>query len=121
MITEPAQADQIHSYGQPDLVLLGREFLRNPYWPLNAARSLKQEVAAPVQYRRAFLAKPLAGNPLAHTNGQHRQQTTIMFVMPWTNVRVVINRVALSAECNASNCCTFHSGLPQRALTGLKS
>ena len=54
MITDPAQADQIIRNGEADLVLLGREFLRKPYWPLHAARILKQEVAAPVQYRRAF-------------------------------------------------------------------
>ena len=54
MITDPAQADQIIRNGQADLVLLGREFLRNPYWPRHAARSLKQEFAVPVQYRRAF-------------------------------------------------------------------
>lgn len=54
MITDPAQADQIIRNGEADLVLLGREFLRKPYWPLHAARILKQEVTAPVQYRRAF-------------------------------------------------------------------
>jgi 2,4-dienoyl-CoA reductase-like NADH-dependent reductase (Old Yellow Enzyme family) len=54
LITDPAQADQIIRNGQADLVMLAREFLRKPYWPLHAARSLKQEVAAPLQYRRAF-------------------------------------------------------------------
>ena len=54
LITDPAQADQIIRNGQADLVLLGREFLRQPYWPLHAARSLKQELAVPLQYRRAF-------------------------------------------------------------------
>ena len=54
MITDSAQADQIIRNRQADLVLLGREFLRNPYWPLLTARNLKQEVTAPVQYRRAF-------------------------------------------------------------------
>lgn len=54
LITDPAQADQIVRNGQADLVMLAREFLRQPYWPLHAARSLKQEVAAPLQYRRAF-------------------------------------------------------------------
>ena len=54
LITEPAQADQIIRQSQADLVLLGREFLRKPYWPLHAARSLKQQVVAPTQYGRAF-------------------------------------------------------------------
>ena len=54
LITDPAQADQIIRNGQADLVLLGRESLRDPYWPMRAARSLRQEVQVPLQYRRAF-------------------------------------------------------------------
>ena len=54
LITEPSQADQIIRQSQADLVFLGREFLRNPYWPLHAARSLHQQVVAPTQYGRAF-------------------------------------------------------------------
>ena len=42
MITAPAQADQIVRNGQADLVLLARELLREPYWPLRAARELGQ-------------------------------------------------------------------------------
>lgn len=53
MITEPAQADQIVRTGQADLVLLARELLRNPYWPLHAAETLRQNIAWPVQYLRA--------------------------------------------------------------------
>jgi 2,4-dienoyl-CoA reductase-like NADH-dependent reductase (Old Yellow Enzyme family) len=53
MITAPAQADQIIRTGQADLVLLAREFLREPYWPLHAANELTQEIAWPVQYARA--------------------------------------------------------------------
>jgi 2,4-dienoyl-CoA reductase-like NADH-dependent reductase (Old Yellow Enzyme family) len=53
MITEPAQADQIIRTGQADIVLLAREFLRDPYWPLHAADALKAEVAWPPQYLRA--------------------------------------------------------------------
>jgi 2,4-dienoyl-CoA reductase-like NADH-dependent reductase (Old Yellow Enzyme family) len=53
MITEPAQADQIVRTGQADLVLLARELLRNPYWPLHAAEALRKEIAWPVQYLRA--------------------------------------------------------------------
>ena len=40
MITSPAQADHIIRTGQADLVLLARELLRDPYWPLHAAREL---------------------------------------------------------------------------------
>jgi 2,4-dienoyl-CoA reductase-like NADH-dependent reductase (Old Yellow Enzyme family) len=53
MITEPAQADQIVRSGQADLVLLARELLRNPYWPLHAAETLHQQTTWPVQYARA--------------------------------------------------------------------
>ena len=53
LITAPAQAEQIVSTGQADAVLLGRELLRDPYWPLHAARSLGAEVDWPAQYLRA--------------------------------------------------------------------
>lgn len=52
-ITEPAQAEQIVATGQADVVLLGREMLRDPYWPLHAARVLRAEAAWPNQYLRA--------------------------------------------------------------------
>lgn len=53
LITSPAQADHIIRSGQADIVLLGREILRNPYWPLTAAQTLGQTVAWPNQYLRA--------------------------------------------------------------------
>lgn len=53
LITAPAQADHIVRSGQADLVLLGREVLRNPYWPLEAAQALGQTAAWPAQYLRA--------------------------------------------------------------------
>jgi 2,4-dienoyl-CoA reductase-like NADH-dependent reductase (Old Yellow Enzyme family) len=55
-ITEPAHADEIIRNGRADLVLLAREFLREPYWPLKAARVLAQKEALtiPVQYGRAW-------------------------------------------------------------------
>lgn len=53
MITSAAQADHIIRSGQGDVVLLGRELLRNPYWPLDAARELGQTVSWPPQYLRA--------------------------------------------------------------------
>ena len=40
--------------GQADLVLLAREFLRDPYFPLHAARELAEKPAPPMQYARAF-------------------------------------------------------------------
>ena len=53
MITSPQQADTIIRTGQADAVLLAREFLRHPYWPLHAARALHQKIAWPPQYERA--------------------------------------------------------------------
>ncbi len=54
MITEPAQADQIVRLGEADLVFMAREFLRHPYWPMNAAKPLHQKIDPPAQYGRAF-------------------------------------------------------------------
>jgi 2,4-dienoyl-CoA reductase-like NADH-dependent reductase (Old Yellow Enzyme family) len=54
MITDPHQADEIIRSEKADLVLLAREFLRDPYWPLHAAQALGQAPDAPVQYQRAF-------------------------------------------------------------------
>lgn len=53
-ITQSWQADQIIRNGQADLVLLGRELLRDPYWPLHAASSLGHIIESPKQYARAF-------------------------------------------------------------------
>ena len=53
LITSPAQADHIVRTGQADMVLLGREILRNPYWPLGAAQALGQAARWPRQYLRA--------------------------------------------------------------------
>lgn len=55
LITSPEQADHIIRTGQADIVLLGRELLRNPYWPHKAAKQLGQDKLWPVQYQRAWL------------------------------------------------------------------
>jgi len=44
LISEPAQAEQILVEGSADAVMLGREALRDPYWPLRAANSLREKV-----------------------------------------------------------------------------
>jgi 2,4-dienoyl-CoA reductase-like NADH-dependent reductase (Old Yellow Enzyme family) len=54
MITDPHQADTIVRTGQADLVALAREELRDPYWPLHAARALGDPSHVPAQYKRAF-------------------------------------------------------------------
>ena len=64
LITSPAQADHIIRSGQADLVLLGRELLRDPYWPLRAARELGQLVPWPAQYVRAAPAHTPAYKPI---------------------------------------------------------
>ena len=64
MITEPAQADQIIRSGQADVVLLARELLREPYWPLRAADALHQPASWPVQYERAARGKVDRRHPL---------------------------------------------------------
>ena len=53
MITSSAQAEHILVTGQADAVIIAREFLRDPYWPLRAARELGQPTSWPVQYLRA--------------------------------------------------------------------
>jgi 2,4-dienoyl-CoA reductase-like NADH-dependent reductase (Old Yellow Enzyme family) len=53
LIASPAQADHIVRSGQADMVMLARELLRDPHWPLRAARELGQTVAWPRQYLRA--------------------------------------------------------------------
>lgn len=53
MITDAAQAEHVLRTGQADLVLLARELLRDPYWPLNAAEALREKVSWPPQYVRA--------------------------------------------------------------------
>jgi len=47
------QAEHIVATGQSDAVVIAREMLRDPYWPLRAARELRQVISWPVQYLRA--------------------------------------------------------------------
>lgn len=57
MIISPAQADHIIRTHQADMVFLAREMLRDPYFPLRAARELHQEISWPSQYLRAAPVK----------------------------------------------------------------
>ena len=54
MITKPEHAEKILAEGDADVVLLAREFLRDPYFPLTAAKELGEKVTVPVQYGRAW-------------------------------------------------------------------
>lgn len=53
LITSPEQADQLIRSGQADMVLVGREMLRNRFWPAGAARKLGERAYWPAQYVRA--------------------------------------------------------------------
>jgi 2,4-dienoyl-CoA reductase-like NADH-dependent reductase (Old Yellow Enzyme family) len=53
MITEPQQAEQIIKDGKADIILLARQVLRDPYWPLHAAQTLDYDMPWPPQYDRA--------------------------------------------------------------------
>lgn len=53
LITDSRQAEAILAESRADLIVLGRELLRNPYFPLNAARDPGEEILWPKQYLRA--------------------------------------------------------------------
>jgi len=53
LITSATQADMILREDKADVVLLAREFLRQPYWPIRVAHELGFPVSWPVQYLRA--------------------------------------------------------------------
>lgn len=52
-ITTPQQAEEIVASGRADVVFIARQFLRDPYFPLHAAKALEVVVKWPVQYERA--------------------------------------------------------------------
>ncbi len=54
LITEVFQANDIVRNGKADLVLLGREMLRNPYWAISAAKTLGEQLPVRPQYLRAY-------------------------------------------------------------------
>ena len=64
-ITDPHQAEAILREGSADLVLLARELLRAPYWPMQAAAALETEIPWVPQYARAAAHKPSLREPLA--------------------------------------------------------
>lgn len=64
MITDAAQAEHILRTGQADLVLLARELLREPYWPLQAAKELGDATSWPAQYLRAAPQGSRARDPI---------------------------------------------------------
>jgi 2,4-dienoyl-CoA reductase-like NADH-dependent reductase (Old Yellow Enzyme family) len=75
MITEPAQADHILRTGQADLVLMAREFLRDPYWALHAADELGQKIGWPVQYLRAASGAVPSREPISAEDAESLRRT----------------------------------------------
>lgn len=53
LITTATQAEEIIASGKADIVLIARESLRDPHFPLHAAKELGAEIKWPVQYERA--------------------------------------------------------------------
>lgn len=64
LITSAQQANAIVAEGQADCVLLARELLRDPHWPMRAARELGQRMDWPAQYLRAAPPETRARTPL---------------------------------------------------------
>ncbi|EMS74309.1 NADH:flavin oxidoreductase-like protein [Enterococcus durans IPLA 655] len=54
MITEPNHAEKLLQENQADLIFIGRELLRNPYWSYQAAKELHTPINFPKQYHLAF-------------------------------------------------------------------
>jgi 2,4-dienoyl-CoA reductase-like NADH-dependent reductase (Old Yellow Enzyme family) len=52
LITEANQAEDILVSGSADAIFIAREFLRDPYFPLHAAKTLGVDLAWPKQYER---------------------------------------------------------------------
>jgi 2,4-dienoyl-CoA reductase-like NADH-dependent reductase (Old Yellow Enzyme family) len=67
LITEPSQAERIISTEQADAIFIARELLRDPYWPMRAARELGQPMTWPAQYLRAGPPGALPRVPNAST------------------------------------------------------
>ncbi|OZI11983.1 NADPH dehydrogenase NamA [Bacillaceae bacterium SAS-127] len=54
MIMSGLQAEEILQNDRADLIFVGRELLRDPYWPRTAAKQLNVAIEAPVQYKRGW-------------------------------------------------------------------
>jgi 2,4-dienoyl-CoA reductase-like NADH-dependent reductase (Old Yellow Enzyme family) len=69
LIETKEQVAEILARNQADLVFMAREFLRDPYWPLRAARELKHPIGWPVQYLRAAPPDSSARKPSSRSDG----------------------------------------------------
>ena len=54
LVTTPEMAEEALQNQRADYIYLGRELLRNPHWPMDAAKALNEEIPAPKQYERAY-------------------------------------------------------------------
>lgn len=54
LITTALACEEILNNNRADLVYLGRELLRNPYWAIHAAKELEENIKVPVQYERSI-------------------------------------------------------------------
>jgi 2,4-dienoyl-CoA reductase-like NADH-dependent reductase (Old Yellow Enzyme family) len=54
LITEPKQAEEILRNGQADAIMVARQFLREPYLAIRAAKELEAKIDIPKQYGRAI-------------------------------------------------------------------
>jgi 2,4-dienoyl-CoA reductase-like NADH-dependent reductase (Old Yellow Enzyme family) len=54
LITAPQQAEDILRDGRADLIVVARQFLRDPYWAIHAAQALGDPPSVPNQYLRAY-------------------------------------------------------------------
>jgi 2,4-dienoyl-CoA reductase-like NADH-dependent reductase (Old Yellow Enzyme family) len=75
LITTAQQAEDIISAGRADAVVLAREMLRDPYFPLRAASELEQEITWPSQYLRAAPpgAKPRVSHRATETQSSKQE------------------------------------------------
>jgi NADPH2 dehydrogenase len=67
LITQAVQAEEIIKNNRADLIFIGRELLRDPYWALRAASQLGVMLEVPVQYNRAW-------NEVLHADNRSIQQ-----------------------------------------------
>jgi len=72
LIETKEQVADILAKNQADLVFMAREFLRDPYWPLRAARELKQKISWPAQYLRAAPPDSPARKPTEEAAAQEK-------------------------------------------------
>jgi 2,4-dienoyl-CoA reductase-like NADH-dependent reductase (Old Yellow Enzyme family) len=74
LITEPQQANEIISFGQADVVLLAREFLRDPNFPLRAAQALGVAIKPPNQGERSWPKMVTPAKPEASVGERTKEQ-----------------------------------------------